>query len=968
MLSAYFMHHQTRPKSLPTQRLFVLAALFSLPGVLLAQPNRITGKIVDSQRFTLSGHVHPNAVSQFDQGKADPALQLNSVTLVLKPSDSQQADLNSLLAQQQDPASKNYHNWLTPEQFADRFGASQADIDKIVAWVQSQQLTVTSVARGRNAVMLKGTAAQAQSAFGTEIHMYLVNGETHYANATEPSLPAALQGVVLAIHGLHNFRMKARTHKLTPLGLAADGISPAYTSTGTHSIAPDDFATIYDIAPLYKAGIDGTGQKMVIVGQTTITTAHLATFRSYFGLAASNLTTLLVPNTTNPGSSASDAEESDLDLQWASAVARGASLLFVYSYDVTDAVQYAIDQNLAPVITMSYGECEIAGRNGTQSDATMMQGWAQQGNAQGITWVASSGDNGAADCYGTTTGTGASSSSDLAVAVDLPGSIPEVTSVGGTEFTEGSGSYWNTTNTTTKESAKSYIPETTWNDTAIDGSPSASGGGASIFFSKPSWQTGTGVPNDNARDVPDVALSASADHDGYMVYTTSGRVTGWYVFGGTSCAAPTFSGILTLLDQYLVSNGYQSNSGLGNVNSHLYSYATSTPNAFHDITTGNNIVSVSTCSGPRCTPVTATSGGYSAGVGYDQVTGLGSVDAFNFVTGWHTGALLITSTPAMTLTAGPAILSTTGSTSLTATVTSTNGFTPTGTVTFTVGSVILGTATLSGSSGTASATLTINGGAAGLITGSDTIAASYGGDSSFNPATAATSLTLVNPSSVAPSISAATNAASYNQSYAPGMLLSIFGTNLALSTRTTTSSLPLPTLADNVSVTVNGVAAPFYYISPSQLNVQIPYETPSSGKVAVVVSNNGQTASTSIQMAAVAPGIFTDSNGALVPTATVTRGQSVTLYVSGAGAVSPSAATGSVPVTGTTPTPTHATVITVGGVQAPTPSYIGIPSWSVGVLQINFTVPATAPLGSQTVVVSVGGVASPAVPLTVRDE
>lgn len=955
------------PQPSRIRRLLALAALISLPGLLLAQRSRIAGTIVDSQRFTLSGHIHPNATSQFDQGKADPALELNSVTLVLKPSDTQQADLNSLLAQQQDPSSKNYHVWLTPEQFADRFGASQADIDKIVAWVKSQQLTVTSVARGRNAVILKGTAAQAGSAFGTEIHMYLVNGETHYANATEPSLPAALQGVVQAIHGLHNFRMKARTHKLTPLGLAADGISPAYTSTGSHSLAPDDFATIYDISPLYKAGIDGTGQKMVIVGQTTIVTSHLTSFRSYFGLSTPNLTTLLVPTSTNPGSSASDAEESDLDLQWASAVARNASLLFVYAYDVTEAVQYAIDQNLAPVISMSYGECEVAGRNGTLSDATTMQSWAQQGNAQGITWVASSGDSGAADCYESSTGSFGSSNSSLALAVDLPGSIPEVTSVGGTEFTEGSGSYWNTTNTTTKESAKSYIPETTWNDTATDGSPSASGGGASIFFSKPSWQTGTGVPNDNARDVPDVALSASADHDGYMVYTTSGRTTGWYIFGGTSCAAPTFSGILTLLDQYLVSNGYQSNSGLGNVNSHLYSYATSTPNAFHDVTTGDNIVSASSCSGPRCTPVTTTSGGYSAGVGYDQATGLGSVDAFNFVSAWHTGALLLTSTPAVTVTAGPAILSTAGSTTLTATVTSTNGFTPTGTVTFSVGSVILGTATLYGSSGTATAVLTISGGAAGLITGSDTITASYGGDSSFNPATAATSLTVVSPSSVAPSIAGATNAASYNQSYAPGMLLSIFGTNLALSTRTTTGSLPLPTVADNVSVTVNGVAAPFYYISPSQLNVQIPYATPTSGKVTLTVSNNGQTASTTLQMAAAAPGIFTDSNGAPVPTATAARGQNVTVYVSGAGAVTPSAATGAVPVTGTTPIPVGATVVTVGGVQA-SASYVGIPSWSVGVLQINFTVPSTAPLGSQSLVVTVGGVASPAVPLTVRSE
>jgi uncharacterized protein (TIGR03437 family) len=962
------MHRPTWPKSILIQRLIVLAALVSLPGVLVAQPNRIAGKIVDSQRFTLSGHIHPNARSEYDQGKADPALELNSVTLVLKPSASQQAALNQLLAEQQDPASKNYHNWLTPEQYADRFGASQDDIDKIAAWLKSQQLTVTSVARGRNAVMLQGTAAQAESAFGTEIHMYLVAGETHYANATEPSLPVALQGVVQAIRGLHNFRLKPRIRKLTPVALSGNGATPNYTSSGSHYLAPDDFATIYNLAPLYSKGIDGTGQKIAIAGQTTITTSHLSTFRSYYGLPAPNLTTLLVPNTENPGSSAIDVPESDLDLELASAVARNASLIFVYSYNVFDAVQYAIDQNLAPVISTSYGECEFGGRDGTESDALTWQSWAQQGNAQGITWVASSGDSGAADCYEAASGS-SPADNDLSLAVDLPGAIPEVTSVGGTEFNEGSGSYWNTSNTSTYESAKSYIPEIAWNDTVEDGSPSASGGGASIFFPKPSWQTGTGVPNDGARDVPDVALAASADHDGYRIYTTesSGRTssTTWYIVGGTSCGAPTFSGILTLLNQYLVANGYQSSSGLGNVNSQLYGFAASTPSAFHDVTSGNNIVSASTCTGPRCTSGSTSSGGYYAGVGYDQVTGLGSINAFNFVTAWHTGALLVKATPTLTLAAGPATLSTAGSTTLTATVTSGNGNTPTGTVTFSLGATALGTATLSGSSGTATASLTVGG--AGLTIGSDTIAAAYGGDGSDNTATAATTLTVVSPASVVPSIGGVTNAASYNQSYAPGMVASIFGTNLALSTNSA-STVPLPTSLDNVSVTVNGFAAPFYYVSPGQLNVQIPYETPSSGKAVLVVSNNGQTASIAIQMLAAAPGIFTDSNGALVPTSTATRGQNLTMYVTGVGAVTPSVATGAVPGGVTTPIPAQTTLVTLGGVQVPAAdiSYIGIPSWSVGVLQINFTVPSTAAVGTQSVVVSVGGVASAGVPLTVK--
>lgn len=956
------MHPLSCPKSLLIQRLFVLAALVFLPGSLLAQHTRIAGRIIGSQRFTLSGHVHPNARSEYDQGKADASLELSHVILVLKPSDGQQADLDRLLAEQQDPASKNYHNWLTPEEYADRFGASQDDIDKIVEWLQSQQLTVTSAARARNAVAVSGTAAQIESAFHTEIHIYKVNGETHYANAAEPSLPAAMQGVVQAIHGLHDFRLKSRARRLSGSRVSADGVGPNYTSstTGNHYLAPDDFATIFNIRSLYSAGINGSGLKLVVAGQSRIDTSHLTTFRSYFGLPAANLTTTLVPNTRDPGTSEDDAQESDLDLEWASAVARSASLLFVYSYDVTDAVQYAIDQNLAPVLSMSYGDCETSG---TRSDAMTMQTWAKQGNAQGITWVTASGDSGAAGCYQASSGPFGSASSDLSLAADLPASIPEVTGVGGTEFNEGTGTYWNSSNnSTTKASAKSYIPETAWNDSTTN-SPAASGGGASQFFSKPSWQTGTGVPSDGARDVPDVALPASANHDGFMVYTTANRQTTWYVFGGTSTGAPTFSGILTLLNQYLAANGYQSSSGLGNVNTHLYGFAASTPAAFHDVTTGNNIVTATACTNPRCSSGTTTSVGYTTTTGYDLVTGLGSVDAYNFVAGWPAGALLTKSTPAMTLAATPSTIATSGSATLTATVTSSDINTPTGTVTFSVGSTTLGTATLSGSSGTATASLAISGDAAGLSSGADTIAAAYGGDSLQNSAAASVTLSIVDSSSATPSIGGATNAASYQQFYAPGMALAIFGTNLAL-TKNSASSLPLPTVLDNVFVTVNGVPAPLYYISPLQLNVQIPYETPTSGKVALVVGNNGQTASTTIQMAAAAPGIFTDASGAIVPTAAAARGQTMTLYLTGAGAVQPSVTTGAVPGSGTTPVPAQTTLLTIGGVQAST-TYIGIPSWSVGVLQINFTVPLTAALGSQSVVVRVGGVASAGAALTV---
>ena len=330
----------------------------------------------------------------------------------------------------------------------------------------------------------------------------------------------------------------------------------------------------------------------------------------------------MVPDSQDPGYSERDAQESDLDLEWSSAIARNASLQFVYSYDVSDAVQYAIDQNLAPVISESYGGCETSS---SKSDALTMQTWAKQGNAQGITWVASSGDSGAAACYY------GGPNNRLSAAVNVPASIPQVTAIGGTTLNEGSGTYWSSSNdSTTKASAQSYIPETSWNDSSTD-SPASSGGGISTFFSKPSWQTGDGVPSDGARDVPDLAFPASADHDGYMVYTASGIEEGWFIFGGTSAGAPAFSGVLALLNQYQINNGYQPGAGLGNINTRLYSLASSSSSAFHDVTTGNNTVTA-TCI--FCSSATR-SVGYDAGTAYDQVTGLGSLDVYAFFTAWN---------------------------------------------------------------------------------------------------------------------------------------------------------------------------------------------------------------------------------------------------------------------------------------------------------------------------------------------
>ena len=236
----------------------------------------------------------------------------------------------------------------------------------------------------------------------------------------------------------------------------------------------------------------------MVVGQTQLNLSDIQQFRTYFNLPANDPQVMLVPNTKDPGVVRGDLAEADLDVEWSGAVARNAAILYVYSDDVMDAVQYAIDQNLAPVLSMSYGLCEALTSN---ADATTMQSWARQANAQGMTWFAASGDSGGADCYD-----GSARTRTMGLAVDLPAAMPEVTGVGGTQLAESTGTYWNTSGDSNHASALSYIPESAWNDSALAGSPSATGGGASTFFAKPLWQTGAGVPGDNARDVPDVAL------------------------------------------------------------------------------------------------------------------------------------------------------------------------------------------------------------------------------------------------------------------------------------------------------------------------------------------------------------------------------------------------------------------------------------------------------------------------------
>jgi subtilase family serine protease len=608
----------------------VLFGLLFLAIASRGQTSRLVAPIDPSHRSLLQGYIPPRAQPQYDQGPVEPSFPLEYVTLLLKPSAQQQQALEHLLAEQQDSSSQNYRRWLTPEEYADRFGFSRQDLDRIEAWLHAEGFRIADEARARNWIAFSGAAEQVGRAFRTEIHRYVEEGEAHYANATDPSIPATLAGMIAGLRGLDDFRPQSPNR--VPNSIAPGRLRPRYTNLlGTHYLAPDDIATIYDLNPIYAAGIDGTGQKIAVVGQTDINLSDIANFRSIFNLPSNPPQLRLYGS--DPGVRSADVDEAEMDLEWAGAVARNAAVIYVYSTDVLTSVTHAVDDDVAPVISYSYVNCEA-----NESSATLAA-WrqiTQLANGLGITWVAAAGDAGAAGCDWKPSAP--VSSATHGKAVSFPASIPEVTAVGGTEFNEGSGSYWNFFNGSSQGSAVGYIPEKAWNDTSF-GTLAGTGGGQSDQYPTPWWQMGPGFPNDGWRDVPDVSLAASADHDGYitcvpnmncpgLTWKLLGAEAGFHVQGGTSAATPVFAGILALLNHYLVSQGGQ--AGLGNANPTLYWLAQNSPSAFHDITTGNNIVPC-VIGTPDCTTGYL---GFSAGPGYDQATGLGSVDAARLLVAW----------------------------------------------------------------------------------------------------------------------------------------------------------------------------------------------------------------------------------------------------------------------------------------------------------------------------------------------
>ena len=462
----------------------------------------ITQPIDDSKLVVLRGNTHPLARAKYDQGAAPGSLAMDRMMLVLKTTSAQGAALETLLAQQQEHSSPNYHKWLSPQEFGAQFGASDSDIQKITSWLQSHGFQIDSVANGHNVIQFSGNAAQVQSAFHTAIHKYTVNSQEHWANASDPSIPAALTPAVTGVASLNNFPRKA-AHRLagtftrdmasgklksvkpefTYLG-GCNGTNTNGTNTDCYGLTPYDFATIYNVVPLWNAGITGTGQTIAIVSDSDVNPADLTNFRSLFGLPAANF-----QRTYTPGSSSSvpgiiscadngDECEADLDVQWSGAVAPGASINLVISatgasFGGDISAEYIIDNNLAKIIGYSYGECELglgtAGNALYAGSPTVKDsvGEWKQAAAEGITVVVSTGDNGSTACDAPS-----EPISETGIAVNGVASTPYNVAVGGTDFNDPTNptTYWNSTNpsTTTQASVKAYIPEITYNDTCTN--------------------------------------------------------------------------------------------------------------------------------------------------------------------------------------------------------------------------------------------------------------------------------------------------------------------------------------------------------------------------------------------------------------------------------------------------------------------------------------------------------------------
>lgn len=532
--------------------LCALAGVFFCSAATVAQNAapavRIVNPIDESQLVTLSGNTHPAANAKNDRGPVSPSLPMTDLILVLSRSAEQQAAFDTFVASLNDANSRNYHQWLTPDQVGQLYGPSAADIATITGWLTSHGFTVAQVTKDRMSIRFSGTAGMVNQTFHTEIHNLVVNGVPHIGNMSDPEIPAALAPVVVGVKSLHNFfprpahhmgqlvERSPQTGKWVRAASAAAITARALGSTGAAGLAssamaakpefgisvggsspylvedvgPWDFAAIYNVAPLWSSGIDGTGQTIAIagtsaidIGETTTGTGaaanangsnDVATFRTFFDLPTNNSwnqpiqmsgnsqpLTVCTSSLSTALCGINDLEENSLDVEWSGAVAKNAQIILVASYPASatddnlyDSESYIVDHLTAHIMNVSYGECELG--MGTAGNVEYYNIW-QTAAAEGIAVFVATGDSGSASCDQGGDASGLPYPAEYGLSVSGIASTPFNTAVGGTDFdwcpltsndgcaTEAS-TYWNTTNNSTTESnAKGYIPELPWNDT-----------------------------------------------------------------------------------------------------------------------------------------------------------------------------------------------------------------------------------------------------------------------------------------------------------------------------------------------------------------------------------------------------------------------------------------------------------------------------------------------------------------------
>jgi Pro-kumamolisin, activation domain len=611
-------------------RVWVGVFLFALiPQIARAQADRIdrgrneTGRhapilvnqgIDETKHATLSGNTRPEATPEHDRGKVPDDYRLEHMLLQLKRSPEQEQALQQYLEELHTKGSPNFQRWLTAQEFGERFGVSTVDIESLTRWLEKHGLKVNVVYPSGMVIDFSGTARQVQETFHTDIHKLRVKGNNHVGNINDPKIPAAFAPMVAGIVSLHDFSPHAM-HQMRKAGSFTFGDPLGGTN---YAVAPPDLATIYNLNPLFSAGYSGQGQTVVVIEDTDVfSAADWKTFRSTFGLSkytsASFRTIYPAPSTgTNncakPGIIAPNDAEAILDAEWASAAAPSASIVMATCADTTItfggliALQNLINASNHPpaIMSVSYGQCET--ENGAAANAAYNSAY-QQAVSEGVSVFVAAGDSGAAGCDNS------APQATHGIGVNAFASTPYNVAVGGTDFSDTyagtNSSYWNSTNTSTFGSARSYIPEIPWNDSCAGAlfanyegfnstagpssfcndptfgpfvlSTVAGGGGPSACatgtpstmgvvsatckgWPKPSWQSVLGNPSDGVRDTPDISLFAADGLWGhYYIFcwsdaanggaACSGNPSGWSGAGGTSFSSPIMAGIQAIVNQ-----------------------------------------------------------------------------------------------------------------------------------------------------------------------------------------------------------------------------------------------------------------------------------------------------------------------------------------------------------------------------------------------------------------------------------